>query len=44
MPVLSDAAGGVEGRSMVEGFLSSGLKNPSTACGGPPPQQLLGRI
>jgi hypothetical protein len=30
-------------RSMVEGFWALQPENPSTAFGGPPPQQLLGR-
>jgi hypothetical protein len=41
MPVLSAAAGGVEGRSMVEGARherSPQPPAPSTACGGPPPR------
>ena len=31
-------------RSMVEGFLASARKNPSTAFGGPPPHELVGRM
>ena len=32
-------------QSMVEGFWSDcGDTDPSTACGGSPPQQMLGRI
>jgi hypothetical protein len=30
-------------RSMVEGFWMIEPKNPSTACGGPPPPELWGR-
>jgi hypothetical protein len=31
-------------RSLVEGFWTLAQENPSTTFGGPPPQQLLGRI
>jgi 16S rRNA processing protein RimM len=31
-------------RSMVEGFWTSVPKNPSTACGGPPPHEIVGRM